>query len=161
MPTTANVKDSLLSGRYYRTPAEPLSTSGLFSTQVQQPAASIWFEIWGVVDPSQKILIFQENFRFFQAISQTKNRIFRANFQVISYKISIFLVKFPKNLGNFPKYFDFLGKFPKIYNFCRQFHKKSIFRGTFKKNLDFQAISQKNSIFQENFPKISILFQAI
>jgi len=38
-------------------------------------AASIWFEIWRVVDPGKKI-------RFFQ----TKNQFFRANFL----KISIF-----------------------------------------------------------------------
>jgi len=42
MPTTANVKDSLLSGRSYRTPAEPLSTSGLFSTKGTTTLSSLW-----------------------------------------------------------------------------------------------------------------------
>src|SRR6218665_3501142 len=52
--------------------------------------ASIWFEIWGAVDPGQKFLFsseISEKFRFFQAISQTKKSIFQR--------------KFPKNVGFF------------------------------------------------------------
>ena len=108
-----------------------------------------------------------KKFRFFQSISQTKidfsgpiSEKFRF-FQVISQKISTFQFKFPKNFDFFRQSPDFLGKFPKNFDFFRKFDKKIDFQGTFKKNFDFQAISQNNSIFQKNFPKISILFQAI
>jgi len=47
-------------------------------------AASIWFEIWGVVDPGQKNFNFSrqisEKLRFFQAISET-NSILIGTFQ--------------------------------------------------------------------------------
>src|SRR6218665_162275 len=46
------------------------------------PAASIWFEIWGVLDPDQN------NFDFYRKISK-KNRFFHA----ISQKNSIFQAK--------------------------------------------------------------------
>ena len=51
-----------------------------------QAAASIWFEIWGSRGSRLKNLDFlrkfTKNFNFFQAISQQKNRFFRANFRV-------------------------------------------------------------------------------
>src|SRR6218665_3367640 len=66
-------------------------------------AASIWFEIWGVVDPGEKIWIIQgkfpKNFDFFQAI--------------FTKKISIFPGKFPKVFdfsGNLKNFFEFPGK---------------------------------------------------
>ena len=97
-----------------------------------ESAASIWFEIWGViVDTGQKISIFL-NFHFFRQFHKQKS-IFRANFL----KISIFS-------GNFTKNFDSLGKFPKILIFFRQFHKKSIFQGKFQKNFNFPG---KNWLF--------------
>ena len=51
---------------------------------------------------------FPKNFDFFQAISQAKNRFFRANFR----KISIFSCNFTKDS-------DFQGKFMKNFNFLR------------------------------------------
>src|SRR6218665_1103046 len=77
-------------------------------------AASIWFEIWASWIQVKKI-------QFFQAISQSKNRFFMANFQ----KNSIFLDNLPKNFISI-----FQGKFPKNFDFFRKFHKKSIFQGT-------------------------------
>jgi len=35
----------------------------VFHRRQSAPAASIWFEIWGVMDPGQKISIFQGNFQ--------------------------------------------------------------------------------------------------
>ena len=78
-----------------------------------------------------------EKFRFFQAIPQTKNRFFRANFrnfvfsQVILQKNSIFQVKFPKN-------FEFLRQFSKIFRFSREISETFRF---------FQAISPKKIKF--------------
>ena len=83
--------------------------------------ASIWFEIWGVVDPGQQIFDFsgqiKEKFRFFQAISQ-KISIFPGNFFL---QISIFPGKFLKN-------FDFSVKFLRNFDFIRQLKKYSIFQ---------------------------------
>src|SRR6218665_3453660 len=86
-----------------------------------EPAASIWFEIWGVVDPGQQHFDFPgkfpRNFAFFRQLRESilqgkflKNsdfskhifeqfRFFQGNFQ----KISIFS-------GNLKKKFDFPGK---------------------------------------------------
>src|SRR6218665_3621522 len=61
-------------------------------------AASLCFEIWGVVDPGKKCLFFSGNF--------TKNRFFRTNFL----KISIFT-------GNFTEISILQGKFPKNFHF--------------------------------------------
>jgi len=51
-------------------------------------AASIWFKIWGVVEPGQKNFDFSrqisEKFRFFQVISLKKIRIFKVNFRKIA-----------------------------------------------------------------------------
>ena len=99
-------------------------------------ATSIWFEIWGVMDLGQKILIFYID--FFQAISPPKKSIFQSKFlKNIDFsgnftKISIFQGKFLKN-------FEFFGNFSKNFDsiFFRQFLKKSIFQGKFQKNFDF------------------------
>jgi len=58
-------------------------------------AASIWFEIWEVVDPGKKNQFFQANFR----------------------KISIFFTQFDTN-------FDFTRKISEKFRIFRQFHKK-------------------------------------
>src|SRR6218665_846017 len=87
----------------------------LFQIDMDRSAASIWFEIWGVVDPGQKKLNFLGKF--------PKNFNF---------------------LGNFPKYFDFLENFPKNFDFFRQFHKKSIFQGTLKKISIFRQFHKKS-----------------
>src|SRR6218665_2226322 len=67
-------------------------------------AASIWFEIWGIVDPGQQNFDFSrqisEKFRFFQAILK-KCRFFQANFR----KISIFSGKFFRNFDSFRQFF--------------------------------------------------------
>src|SRR6218665_1702639 len=73
----------------------------MFYKHVFHSAASIWFEIWGFVDPRKKIRFSRQisrKFGFFQAISQ-KISIFQANFR----KVSIFSQYFTKN-------FDFLTK---------------------------------------------------
>src|SRR6218665_2812454 len=99
------------------------------SLRMCAPAASIWFEIWGSWTQVKK-------FRFFQAISQTKNRFFRANFRKISVfsgnlkKNSIFQVKFPKN-------FDFLRQFPTIFRFSREISEKFRFFQAILKKIDF------------------------
>src|SRR6218665_2932205 len=97
-------------------------------------AASIWFEIWGVVDPGKKI-------RF-------------------SRKVSMFLGNFTKNfLGQISEKFRFLTddftniapfskQISKEFQFFRQFHKK--FRFSEKKSPKyrfFQVISPQISIF--------------
>src|SRR6218665_687948 len=81
----------------------------LSSRSLNSTAASIWFEIWRVVDPGKKNSIFLENFRkmtIVQAISQ-KNRFFRANLRTISIFFSC----------NFTKDSDFQGKFLKNFDF--------------------------------------------
>jgi len=75
------------------------------------PAASIWFEICGGRGSGSKnfdfLGTFPKNFDFFQAISQTKNRLFRANFK----KFRFFSCNFTKDSdvqGTFLKNFAFL-----------------------------------------------------
>src|SRR6218665_1605340 len=70
----------------------------MFYKHVFHSAASIWFEIWGVVDPGKKIRFSRQisrKFGFFQAISQ-KNSIFS---------------------GKFSKSFDFFTVFHKKFRF--------------------------------------------
>src|SRR6218665_1251576 len=89
---------------------------------LQEAAGSIWFEIWGVVDPdTKKNQFFQANFRekksIFQAISQ-KTLIFKANYwkmfsRQFQKENSIFPSKFPKSFDFFQGiliFFDFPSK---------------------------------------------------
>ena len=108
--------------------ASPYNSRAVTQAQPHEAAGSIWFEIWGVVDPDFKKSIFPGNFT-------NKNSIFlwqiSGNYdflQVISKKISIFQGKFLKHfdfLGNLKK-FRFSKKFPKNFEFFRQFRKQEI-----------------------------------
>src|SRR6218665_1876125 len=65
----------------------PTNQNMAVSSRKSIPAASIWFEIWGVVDPSQQNFDFSrqifEKFRFIQASFQ-KVLIFSGNLKTIS-----------------------------------------------------------------------------
>ena len=93
-------------------------------------AASIWFEIWGVVYPGKQNFDFSrqisEKFRYFQAISQ--------------------------KISTFP------GKFSKNFDFSRQIIKKFRFlQANFRKITIFQAILKENSIFQAKIAYLQLL----
>src|SRR6218665_171524 len=100
------------------------------------PAASIWFEIWGVVHPGPKNFDFLEKFTTFSG-----NFTKKINFSVqISEKFRFFS-------GNLTKNFDFSKKiseefrsfkqFPKKFRFSRKISEKFLFLGNFKKNFGF------------------------
>src|SRR6218665_422542 len=90
-------------------------------------AASIWFEIWGVVDPGQKILIFEEN------LGKVLNFFRQLDKQKIDFSIQIF-EEF-RFFRQFQKNFDFLKNCRKISIFSGNFrNRKSIFQGQFQKN---------------------------
>src|SRR6218665_2375406 len=78
-----------------------------------KPGASIWFEIWGVVDPGQKHFDFLKKNPIFSGNFTKKNQIFRANFP----KKSIFSSTSTKN-------FDFSKKISEGFRFFRQFLQK-------------------------------------
>src|SRR6218665_1949620 len=98
------------------------SESTVFNEQhalkyMQNPAASIWFEIWGSWIRVKKIRFLKVNFR----------------------KISIFVKQFHKKIQFSQANFGFFRKFHKKFDFSRQISKKPQFFRQFKKNLDFQA----------------------
>jgi len=114
------------------TPAAELYDSRGLLLSLSQSAASICFEIWGVVDPG-KICWFSrkiyEKFRFFQAIlkktrfSRNISQKFRFCFRQF-HKKSTFLSKFAKNFdffsGNFMQNFDFSWQISEKYRFPKQ-----------------------------------------
>ena len=103
-------------------------------------AASIGFEIWGVVDPGQKISISSGNF--------AKEKI---DFSGQIYKKCGFFS------CNFTKNFDFLRQNFEEFRLFRPFHNKfqyfSIFSGNFTKEIDFQGK------FPNNFEVFQIILQ--
>jgi len=108
----------------------------IFSTRQRRKwafpsAASIWFEIWVVVDPGQQNFDFSmqisEKFWFFSRQFHKKFRFFRK----ISEKFRFLRQIFKKNRffqANFWKISNFSGKFWKNFKFFRQFKKNPIFQ---------------------------------
>jgi len=135
--------------------ASPYNSRAVTQAQPHEAAGSIWFEIWGVVDPDFKKSIFPGNFT-------NKNSIFlwqiSGNYdflQVISKIFSIFQGKFFKHfdfLGNLKK-FRFSKKCLKNFDFFQAISQKIDFSGKFTKNFDFSGNFTKLSIFQGKFPK--------
>jgi len=79
-----------------------------------QAAASIWFEIWGVVDPRQ------QKFRFFKA-NFREISIFQAILKKIRFFQGKFLKYFDSSRQIFKKFRFFSGKCLKTFDPFRQF----------------------------------------